>query len=152
MQDPRKTPYPSHNEIADWAKSFETLAERIGAHFARSEARQRCKSYLRGLLSSVERKNGWQLAEYAGDPTPYGIQHLLGRARWDADAVRTTYSNMSWNTWPTPKGSLSWMKPVFSKKGINPQACNVSTAERPDGLRTAKSVFFSVMSPQKVPR
>src|SRR5690606_41388584 len=76
------------NEISNWAKSFETLAERIGAHFARSEARQRCKSYLRGLLSSVERKNGWQLAEYAGDPTPYGIQHLLGRARWDADAGR----------------------------------------------------------------
>src|SRR5690554_7917038 len=41
------------------------------------------------------------------------------------------------------------MKPVFSKKGINPQACNVSTAERPDGLRTAKSVFFSVMSPKR---
>src|SRR5690606_12760334 len=53
----------------------------------------------------------------------------------------TTYSNMSWNTWPIPKGSLSWMKPVFSKKGINPQVCNVSTAERPHGLRTAKSVF-----------
>src|SRR5690606_41609314 len=71
-----------------WAKSFETVAEQIGAHFARPEARQRCKSHPRGLLSSVDRKNGWQLAEYAGDPTPYGIQHLLGRARWGADAVR----------------------------------------------------------------
>ena len=117
MQDPRKTPYPSHNEISNWAKSFDTLAERIGAHFARSEARQRCKSYLRGLLSSVERKNGWQLAEYAGDPTPYGIQHLLGRPGGTRMPFVTTYSNMSWNTWPIPKGSLSWMKPVFSKKG-----------------------------------
>jgi SRSO17 transposase len=36
----------------------------------------------------VERKNSWQLAESIGDATPYGIQRLLGRARWDADAVR----------------------------------------------------------------
>jgi SRSO17 transposase len=40
------------------------------------------------LLSAVERKNGWQLAEVAGNATPYGLQHLLGRANWDADAVR----------------------------------------------------------------
>jgi SRSO17 transposase len=45
-------------------------------------------AYLRGLLSPVQRKNGWQLAEAVGDPTPTAIQHLLGRAVWDADAVR----------------------------------------------------------------
>jgi len=39
-------------------------------------------------LGRVERKNGWQMAEYLGDATPYAIQHLLGRAAWDADAVR----------------------------------------------------------------
>lgn len=43
---------------------------------------------MRGLLSSVERKNSWQLAEVCGDATPYGFQHLLGRADWEADAVR----------------------------------------------------------------
>jgi len=36
----------------------------------------------------VERKNGWQLAEVNGDATPYGVQPLLGRAMWDAEAVR----------------------------------------------------------------
>ena len=44
--------------------------------------------YLRGLLSPVERKNGWQLAEQAGDATPYGVQRLLSSYRWDADLVR----------------------------------------------------------------
>ena len=117
MQDPRKTPYPSRNEIADWAKSFETLAERIGAHFARSEARQRCKSYLRGLLSSVERKNGWQLAEYAGDPTPYGIQHLLGRARWDADAVRDDLQQYVLEHLAHPEGIAVVDETGFLKKG-----------------------------------
>jgi SRSO17 transposase len=40
------------------------------------------------LLSPVERTNGWQLAEVVGDRTPDAIQHLLGRADWDPDAVR----------------------------------------------------------------
>src|SRR6185436_16085040 len=42
----------------------------------------------RGLLSPVERKNGWQLAEQAGDETPYATQHLVGRAVWSAEEVR----------------------------------------------------------------
>jgi SRSO17 transposase len=45
-------------------------------------------AYLRGLLAPIERKNGWQLAEAAGDPTPDGVQDFLARMRWDADAVR----------------------------------------------------------------
>jgi SRSO17 transposase len=40
------------------------------------------------LLGPVQRKNGWQLAEYVGDASPHGIQRLLDRARWDADEVR----------------------------------------------------------------
>ena len=36
----------------------------------------------------MERKNGWQLAEAAGDRTPDGVQDFLARMRWDADAVR----------------------------------------------------------------
>ena len=47
-----------------------------------------CWDYLRGLLSPVERKNGWQLAEQAGDATPYGVQRLLSSYQWDAGLVR----------------------------------------------------------------
>jgi len=54
----------------------------------RQEARERIGVYLRVLLSPVERKNGWQVAEEAGEATPYAMQHLLDRARWDADGVR----------------------------------------------------------------
>jgi SRSO17 transposase len=64
------------------------VGERLSAHFARSEVRQRVQDYLHGLLSDAKPKNSWQLAEVAGNSTPYGIQHLLGRANWDADAVR----------------------------------------------------------------
>ncbi len=74
--------------VTRWEKEFDALVERIGPHFARTEARVRARDYLVGLLSPVERKNGWQLAEQVGNQTPYGIQNLLGRAQWEADAVR----------------------------------------------------------------
>jgi SRSO17 transposase len=64
------------------------VLDRLGRHVARSESRAHLQAYLTGLLSPIERKNGWQLAEQAGDATPYVLQHLLGRAPWDADAVR----------------------------------------------------------------
>jgi SRSO17 transposase len=48
----------------------------------------RARSYLLGLLSALERKNGWSLAEFAGDARPDGMQRLLNHARWDADQVR----------------------------------------------------------------
>src|ERR671911_598031 len=74
--------------VRSWTEELEAVDERLSVHFARSEVRERAQDYLRGLLSETERKNGWQLAEVAGNATPYGIQHLLGRANWDADAVR----------------------------------------------------------------
>ena len=75
-------------EVEDWAVGLETVLERIGPRFARSEPRVRVGVYLRGLLSAAERKNGWTLAEQAGDRTPDAMQRLLNHADWDADAVR----------------------------------------------------------------
>lgn len=75
-------------EVEDWAVGLEKVLERIGPRFARSEPRVRAGVYLRGLLSAAERKNGWTLAEQAGDRTPDAMQRLLNHADWDADAVR----------------------------------------------------------------
>jgi SRSO17 transposase len=74
--------------VQQWAQEFDELGERIGGRFARAEPRRRAVAYLHGLLSPVERKNSWQLAEELGEATPYGVQHLLGRASWDAEEVR----------------------------------------------------------------
>ena len=56
--------------------------------FVRVEPRPRARAFVLGLLSEPPRKNCWTLAEHAGDATPYGLQHLLSRAKWDAGAVR----------------------------------------------------------------
>src|SRR5215212_12272826 len=74
--------------IGGWSKAFGELHRRIGHRFARSEARERVKRYLVGLLGRVERKNGWQLAEAIGEKDPQGVQRLLNSAQWDADEVR----------------------------------------------------------------
>ena len=75
-------------EVARWADGIEQVHERIAGRFRRPEPRRRALAYLRGLLSLVERKNGWQLAEQAGDATPDGVQRLVYNYRWDADLVR----------------------------------------------------------------
>ena len=75
-------------EVADWVTGLDDVVDRIASRFGRSEPRRRAAAYLRGLLSPIERKNGWQLAEAAGDRTPDGVQEFLSRTRWDADAVR----------------------------------------------------------------
>jgi SRSO17 transposase len=61
---------------------------RLAGHFANAAAAESAGAYLRSLLSGVERKNSWQLAEVAGLENPYRFQHLLGRGSWDADALR----------------------------------------------------------------
>ena len=75
-------------EVARWAEGIEQVHSCIAGRFRRPEPRRRVLDYLRGLVSSVERKNGWQLAEQAGDATPDGVQRLLYNYRWDADLVR----------------------------------------------------------------
>lgn len=61
---------------------------RIASRFARVEPRRRVRDLVLGLLSDLPRKNCWSIAEWAGETSPDGMQHLLGRAKWDADRVR----------------------------------------------------------------
>src|SRR5450631_3875197 len=61
---------------------------RVGWRFRRVESRRRARAFVLGLLAGLPRKNCWTIAGHAGDVTPDGMQHLLARARWDADGVR----------------------------------------------------------------
>jgi SRSO17 transposase len=78
----------SQEDAERWAQELAEVMDRIGARFGRVEPRRRALAYVRGLLAPVERKNGWQLAEAAGDRTPDGVQDFLARAHWQADLVR----------------------------------------------------------------
>jgi len=64
------------------------LHERVSGRFFRAEPRARVREYVSGLVAGLERKNGWTLAEHAGEVAPDGMQRLLRRADWDVDGVR----------------------------------------------------------------
>ncbi|MHA5055148.1 IS701 family transposase [Streptomyces sp. SD15] len=78
------------DDLADatWDRELDDLFLRIGHRFGRADLRRRMRDYVRALLGPVGRKNGWQLAEYAGHRTPDGLQRLLNGATWNADDVR----------------------------------------------------------------
>ena len=71
---------PEQDEVEVWAKGLTIVGTRIGARFERSEPRERAIVYIQGLMSDSARKNGWQLAEYAGEETPDGMQRLSSTA------------------------------------------------------------------------
>ena len=74
--------------VEQWPDALGGLHAHIARRFRRPEVRRRARRYLVGLLSRLERKNGWQLAEQMGEAGPQGVQRFLNAARWDADAVR----------------------------------------------------------------
>src|SRR5687767_2784479 len=140
---------PTARDVAGWARELTTVAERIGRHFARSEPRRRAVGYLRGLLSDTERKNGWQLAEHLGEATPDGVQHLLARADWDADAVRDELIGYVREHLGGPDGVLVVDETGFLKKGT--KSCGVArqytgTAGRIENAQVG--VFLAYASPK----
>ncbi len=78
----------TEEELADWEADFADFQSRFAHLFQRSESRRQAGKYLRGLLSEVQRKNGWQLAEKVGDKTPDATERLLYQAEWEADAAQ----------------------------------------------------------------
>src|SRR6202167_1597898 len=73
---------------AAWIEPFNEMFALVAGVFAEAPSRRRARAYLLGLLSQAERKNGWTIAEFAGDLSPAGMQRLLNFYAWDQDAAR----------------------------------------------------------------
>jgi SRSO17 transposase len=107
----------TERDVVRWSRELGRVAERIRPRFNRPELRARASGYLKGLVASIERKNGWQLAEFAGDASPTNLQHFIGRARWDADAVRDDLVRYVAEHLGDPDGVLIVDETGFLKKG-----------------------------------
>lgn len=121
-------PFPAEADLHTWAAELDAVAEKLAVRFERAEPRQRVLRYLTGLLSTVERKNGWRLAELAGEATPDGMQRLLSTAHWDADAVRDDLVAYVFEQLVDPSAVLVLDETGFVKKGtksvgVAPQYC-----------------------------
>src|SRR5436853_3686796 len=96
---------------------LERLTGGLREHFRRGEGHRHAVAYVTGLLGDVERKNGWQLAEYGGYDQPRTIQRVLDRSVWDADAVRDDLREQVIEELGDPDGVLVVDETGFVKKG-----------------------------------
>ncbi len=134
--------------VAGWAADLEGVHARIAPRFVRAEPRRRALAFLRGVLSPVERKNGWQLAEQAGEATPDGMQRLLATADWDADAVRDDLRAYVAELLGDPTAVLVVDETGFLKKGtksVGVQRQYSGTAGRIENCQIG--VFLAYASP-----
>ncbi|WBB89962.1 transposase [Verrucosispora sp. WMMC514] len=118
---------------------FEDVLIRIGARFARSEPRRTVRELLLGLLSPVERKNGWWLAEQAGHASPDRMQRLLRTAVWETDAVAADLRGFVVEHLGDRDGILVADETGYLKKGLHSVGCSGSTPAPPAGSRTRRS-------------
>jgi len=92
MKRNNQVPFPGTKttsaQVCGWAQTLSCLHARLAPRFARPEPHRRVLAYLQGVLSETSRKNGWQLAEHAGETRPDGMQRLLSSTVWDTDGVR----------------------------------------------------------------
>jgi SRSO17 transposase len=103
---------------ADWVAGLDDVMARIAPRFGRVEPRRRVRGYLLGLLSPLDGKNSWTIAEAAGDDTPDGMQRLLNEYRWNADKVRDDLRGYVAEHLGDPDGVLIVDETGFLKKGI----------------------------------
>src|ERR1039458_9591814 len=107
------------NRLSGWKRELLRAHSLIAGLFARSEVRGRSLAYMQGLLSGCERKNGWQMAEWMGEASPYAMQHLLDRASWDADAARDRVREYVVEELGSPDAVLIVDETGFVKKGLH---------------------------------
>jgi len=136
-------------DVAGWVEEFACGFARIAGRFKRREPRLQARSFLLGVLSDVDTRSCWQLAEQSGDASPRAMQRLLGEAVWDADAVRDDVRGYVIDAIGDPDGVLILDDTGDLKAGVTPSECNASTPARQGGSRTRRSRCFSPTRPPR---
>jgi hypothetical protein len=121
---------------ARWQPGLDELLGRVASRFGRVEPRRRARALVGGLLSDLPRKNCWTIAEHAGDPSPDGLQHLLGRAVWNEDKVRDDVRDYLVEHLGDPEAVLvidetGDLKKGTATVGVQRQYCEDGGARRP---------------------
>src|SRR6266849_1355522 len=105
------------SDVMRWRSYLLQMHARLACYFARPEPHQRLLRFVQGVLSHVERKNGWQLAEHAREATPYGMQRLLSQAVWDEDGVRDEVRAFALSQLGTSEAIVAIDETSFPKRG-----------------------------------
>jgi SRSO17 transposase len=109
----------SRADVDSWESGLKSLLARISPLFYRAESKRHAESYIRGLLSGLERKNGWTIAEHAGEPEPKALQRLLNLSPWDVDALLAVNREYAMEHLASPEAILVADPTGFAKKGTH---------------------------------
>jgi SRSO17 transposase len=96
---------------------FAAVCDRIAPLFSRPELQGHAEAYLRGLVSPLEKKNGWTIAEHAGAPEPKRMQRFLNLTPWDANRLRDILVGYAMEHFADERGVLIADPTGFAKKG-----------------------------------
>jgi SRSO17 transposase len=107
----------TRDDLAVWDQEFRDVCVRLDGLFYRTDSRAHARHYVRGLLAPLERKNGWTIAEYSGDPEPKALQRLLNLSPWNADEARDLVRAYVMDHFADPRGVLIADPTGFAKKG-----------------------------------
>lgn len=122
---------------------------RVGPVFGRVEPRRRAAAFVLGLLAELPRKNCWTIAEHAGEASPEGMQHFLGRAAWRADEVRDVVRELVVEHFGDPDGVLVLDETGDLKKGVRTvgvQRQYTGTAGRVENAQVAVYLAYATAS------
>jgi SRSO17 transposase len=133
---------------AAWSERFNEMFAPVAGVFENVRSRKRGRAYVLGLLSHAERKNGWSLAQFAGDLTPHGMQRLLNFYSWDADEVRDLVRSYVVRHLGDPGAVLVADETGFLKKGKMSAGWPGSTPGWRAGSRTRRSESSWHMRPR----
>ena len=100
-----------------WASSLRAAKAWMRPVFEQERMARSAGLFLDGLLGPERRKTGWMRAEAAGDPGPWRQQAVLGRGRWDADALRDAVREYALETLADPDAVLVLDETGFLKQG-----------------------------------
>jgi SRSO17 transposase len=100
-----------------WASSLRDVKTRVRPLFTQERVAASAGQFLDGLLGPERRKTGWMRAEAAGDPGPWRQQAILGRGRWDADALRDVVREYALETLADADAVLVIDETGFLKQG-----------------------------------
>ena len=125
------------------------MIDRIAPRFARYEPLRHAAELMLGMVSGLDRKNCWTIAEHRGDTSPDGLQHLLSRAKWDAEAVRDDLRDYVIDAFGDPDAILILDETGDVKKGMHSvgvQRQYTGTAGRIENAQVA--VYLTYAAPR----
>src|SRR5215212_3777565 len=108
---------PIETTLELWASSLREVKARMRPLFTQERVAASAGQFLDGLLGPERRKTGWMRAEAAGDPGPWRQQAILGRGRWEADALRDIVRGYALETLADPDAVLVIDETGFLKQG-----------------------------------